>query len=432
MDRHNRGMGSLYKNGLAVTPGIDVVGTIGSAPSPINVGRIMAYDAYNGVPYWDFTAPDAARAGMPRDCGWVAMADDYVYVANRDDCVGLDVETGRPMINMTTPEVAGERLHWGYLAVENNLIFGSGRKSSASLLGHSRDYIFTVYYDNQPFATSKYLFCRDRYSGNLNWTYHRTGGSVIPHPLIAIGDNFIYFIESRSSAAVNDSDGRVTASTLFGGTDEYLVKINKTTGAEVQVNRYDFPFLHAAFLCYLKNVNVKGVVKDVILTTGTKATNQYTYEHHVFDADDLSLEFTTSFTQTARTDDHGEQDQHPCIIGNTIYIRTHKIDMSAANPVAVPYPMDFYKCGTTTASGKHLLLRKWSPMVFELDNPTVGIPTFSPGDIRSGCWINIIPAGGLVLIPESTAGCWCDNPYPPYTDLPVMRLQVTCGFVAAD
>jgi hypothetical protein len=29
---------------------------------------------------------------------------------------------------------------------------------------------------------------------------------------------------------------------------------------------------------------------------------------------------------------------------------------------------------------------------------------------RPGCWINIIPAGGLVLIPESSSGCTCGFP----------------------
>ena len=27
---------------------------------------------------------------------------------------------------------------------------------------------------------------------------------------------------------------------------------------------------------------------------------------------------------------------------------------------------------------------------------------------RPGCWINIIPAGGLLLIPEASSGCTCD------------------------
>jgi len=26
---------------------------------------------------------------------------------------------------------------------------------------------------------------------------------------------------------------------------------------------------------------------------------------------------------------------------------------------------------------------------------------------RPGCWINMIPAGGLILIPEASSGCTC-------------------------
>jgi len=29
---------------------------------------------------------------------------------------------------------------------------------------------------------------------------------------------------------------------------------------------------------------------------------------------------------------------------------------------------------------------------------------------RPGCWINIIPAGGLVLVPEASSGCSCNFP----------------------
>jgi hypothetical protein len=47
------------------------------------------------------------------------------------------------------------------------------------------------------------------------------------------------------------------------------------------------------------------------------------------------------------------------------------------------------------------------------------------GGIRPGCWINAIPAGGLVLMPDASAGCVCsylnqawfaleaDGTYPP-------------------
>jgi hypothetical protein len=29
---------------------------------------------------------------------------------------------------------------------------------------------------------------------------------------------------------------------------------------------------------------------------------------------------------------------------------------------------------------------------------------------RSGCWINMIQAGGLVLVPEASSGCTCGFP----------------------
>ena len=37
-----------------------------------------------------------------------------------------------------------------------------------------------------------------------------------------------------------------------------------------------------------------------------------------------------------------------------------------------------------------------------------GGPARLTGVTRPGCWINIIPAGGLVLIPEGSSGCTCN------------------------
>jgi len=34
-------------------------------------------------------------------------------------------------------------------------------------------------------------------------------------------------------------------------------------------------------------------------------------------------------------------------------------------------------------------------------------PTANVGGIRPGCWINVIPTGGLVLMPDATTGCKC-------------------------
>jgi hypothetical protein len=42
-------------------------------------------------------------------------------------------------------------------------------------------------------------------------------------------------------------------------------------------------------------------------------------------------------------------------------------------------------------------------------------PVHITSESRPGCWINIIPVGGLVLIPEASSGCSC--PYPVQTSI---------------
>jgi hypothetical protein len=42
----------------------------------------------------------------------------------------------------------------------------------------------------------------------------------------------------------------------------------------------------------------------------------------------------------------------------------------------------------------------------------LGSGTYSPVTqvSRPGCWINLIPAGGLLLMPEASSGCTCEYP----------------------
>ena len=49
--------------------------------------------------------------------------------------------------------------------------------------------------------------------------------------------------------------------------------------------------------------------------------------------------------------------------------------------------------------------RQSNPTMFDL---TTGKRSPVTTSTRPGCWINIIPAGGLILIPESSSGCTCE------------------------
>jgi len=81
-------------------------------------------------------------------------------------------------------------------------------------------------------------------------------------------------------------------------------------------------------------------------------------------------------------------------------------------------------CGTLSASASCLFYRSGNPILLDLlEDRRLPLNRVS----RSGCWVNIIPAGGLVLIPESSSGCTCAYPlqtsfaYAPKDSLPQDR-----------
>ena len=64
-----------------------------------------------------------------------------------------------------------------------------------------------------------------------------------------------------------------------------------------------------------------------------------------------------------------------------------------------------YGCGTLSASSKALFFRSGNPASYQLDSHTIEPITKVS---RPGCWINMIPASGMLLIPEGSSGCTCN------------------------
>jgi len=58
-----------------------------------------------------------------------------------------------------------------------------------------------------------------------------------------------------------------------------------------------------------------------------------------------------------------------------------------------------------SASASAIFFRQANPTMFDLEtNQYSKVTTVT----RPGCWINMIPAGGLLLIPEASSGCTCN------------------------
>ena len=66
-----------------------------------------------------------------------------------------------------------------------------------------------------------------------------------------------------------------------------------------------------------------------------------------------------------------------------------------------------HTCAVTSASADVLFYRSSCTAFYDMAGDK-GLAIF--GGIRPGCWINAIPASGLMLMPEASSGCTCSYP----------------------
>jgi len=387
VDRHHRSMSPLVKDGRLFIPANN---------------QVIAVDAYNGTILWDVEVPNSRRVGMPKDCGHAAVDNEHVYIAVEDECWSLDVATGHRSSVLKAPQlVEGEQRYWGYIAHADDRIFGSGEKQGAALAGHSRDTIMGIYWDKRPIVTSDYLFCLNPHDGQVMWNYK---SGVIINPAIAVGNEHVYFVESRNPEAKRDSDGRITLDVLLAKDTGYLVALDKRSGDKVWERQIDFSFEHAIYLSYANNV---------VLAVGSKNQNGRVHYHlYGFEANSGNLKWQQeSPTGYGVNGSHGEQDQHPVIIGDTIYSYSHPCDYNLQTGVKGTFHLarGGHGCGTLSGSISCLFGRGGNPRMYELKDG--GEKNIALNHVnRPSCWINIIPACGLILVAEGSSGCTCSYP----------------------
>ncbi|MCD6566949.1 MAG: PQQ-binding-like beta-propeller repeat protein, partial [Bacteroidales bacterium] len=87
---------------------------------------IMVYDAYNGTKIWDRKIEYANRVRTDVDGGNMAVNKYGIFVAVKNKCLQLDIETGKTIQTFELPDQwKTKNRRWGYIAVKNNILFGS-------------------------------------------------------------------------------------------------------------------------------------------------------------------------------------------------------------------------------------------------------------------------------------------------------------------
>ncbi len=380
VERHARAMTDLYKNGKWIIPGAH---------------RVTCVDAYNGARLWQLQIPDSSRVGINSDAGWVTVTDDHVYVVAQDKCLKLDPDTG---VRQDTFQCPSAGTDWGYIAADGSLLFGSAQKKDASIIrGVGGNHWRTSHGDDRPVITSRSLFCLNARTGQPIWTYQ--ANSVIANPTICISHDAIFFIESQAPDAVTSKDGRIPLATFTQGASEHLVKLSKRTGKLVWRKQHDLAHRHSLYLSY---------ASGILLASGARTDRTYVYDVSAFNAENSALIWAkTGINSNKANDSHGYQDKHPMIVGNSVYFKYGSFNLYTGK--SLDFTFGSSNCSDFAASATHLFGRNQGcASIYSLANRGAA-KRLSPM-IRPGCYISIIPAGGIIMLPAYSSGCTCDYP----------------------
>ena len=385
IDRHWRGTSPLYKDGRLIIPAKD---------------RIVCSDAYNGARLWDLSIPGASRIAMMRDAGWLVLAGDHLYAAVENRCLKIDAREGKVVDTFDAP---GDNLDWGYLGVDGDRLFGgtqipkasylaatTGRGAVGNQLGRG---------DDRRIITSKSLFCRDRHTGQLLWTY-TPRATAIANVTICAGGGGVYFLESVQPTAIAETSGRVLLKDFTEGSSEFLVKLDANTGRTLWRHQRQVPAQHVLHLCY---------ANEIVLASSCDTTSgDFCYHLRACRADDGAAVWQRDLPTGFGTGDknHGKQDKHPMVIGNAVYLKQGNFDLATGKPLGFSFKTS--NCGECSASANHVFGRmNGTASTWSLQ----GGGSFRPlsPNMRPGCYTTIIPAGGIIMMPPFSAGCTCPH-----------------------
>ena len=406
VNRHNGAVGPISVNGRLFIQGEETV---------------MAYDAYNGEQLWEVANPGALRDGLKaaREPGNMAATDDALFVVVEEKCVQFDAATGKIVHQFEVPGTKPkEERQWGYIAVQDGLLFGTStdrvalteeRKRRGGLVADSTDKIFAF----------------DIKSQKIAWEY---AGKHISHVSIAIGDGRVFLVDSTLTPEQREVMLNQDKSDLakLTGKDQQI--------AEDRIKKADLRLAVGLDAKTGKQIFAKPVdVTDCseIGDGGGSLTLLYNNGHIVLGGANANGHYWQQFMEgkferrrlVVLDANNGEKlwakdanyRHRPIIIDNEIIAEPWSYDLYTGQQKMRTHPITGeqtawsfirpgHHCGAISATPNMMFFRSKFTAFYNRDEDQ-GTEHFAGQ--RLGCWINTIPANGLVMIPEASAGCVC-------------------------
>lgn len=368
--RHGRGPGPLFYDGRLYSMGLN---------------ELACVDAYNGRLLWRYPLPNILKPydgdelmGTAGTHSNYCIADTGLYVRRESRCLQIDRITGELLEEFEAPlQPDGQPGTWGFIACQNGILIGTLADP---------EHVVTFRYVNRGgdmkslLTESKTLFAMDARSGETLWRFD--ADASIRHNAIAFDGDGVYFIErpvARFDLVKNAKpDYHPTGS---------IVALDARSGKArwKSVNEIDGTLLALS-------------EEHPVLLMGSQPTSFALASEPgnsvaVFDLKTGEQRWRKPVTYRSR----------PMINDRTIYAQGGAWDLLTGEE----QPFNFsrsYGCGVLAGSKHTMVFRSATLGYFDFNRQE---KTDNFGGIRPGCWINAIPAGGLVLVPDASAGCVC-------------------------
>lgn len=370
---------------------------------------LRATNIYNGRTLWELPMEGIllpyhkgeSSIGVAWTGGTFCIGDNRIYLRDSNKSLCLDAKTGRQVAELKPPPLPdGKPGKWGYLAYSKGMLFGTLADEQYLIKGWA-----SKADTSEQFTESVLLFAMDAQTGTVKWTFEPEHS--IRHNAIALAPGRVYLIDRPRApadeffdpdAGLKEAKQRAAASGLTE--KEELLKLREhTTGR----------------LLALDAETGKVLWKNDDEIFGTMLA--FSSEH------DVLLMSYQPVHQATRLSEWGDRmagirpsdgkrlwdvkadyKSHPILNDRTIYAQPGAWDLLTGEKLPFTFTRS-YGCGIPVGSTHMLVFRSATLGYCDLTAGT-GAPE-NYGGIRPGCWINAIPAGGLVLMADAASWCSC-------------------------
>lgn len=406
VNRHEGAVGPLSVNGRLIVQGQETV---------------MAYDAFNGQPLWERANPRSIRTGVFKNenPGNLVASDSSIFIMEREICWELDAATGEVIREHRVPEkLDRNKYEWGYVAYNDGILFGTAtireeiEKRQIRRGKATKDKTDTI-------------FAIDVTNGKHLWSY---SGDNISHHTVAHGPKHVFFIDSSLTAEQRKEFLKQDKSKFEGLEGEELKKaeaelkkIDARLATSLNARTGEIDWQVPVDVTDCSDIGTGGgkltlmYQNDVLILCGANANGHYWKQFMSGEFSKRRLVALAAADGEKLWSKDANYRHRPIIIEDQIFAEPWAFDLYSGtqkmreNPITgeeVPWSImrSGHHCGMMTGSPNMLMFRSGFTSFYDLEEDQ-GTKHFAGH--RMGCWINAIPANGLVMVPESSAGCVC-------------------------